>query len=98
MSIGSRIKKRRIELNMTQEELAKKIGYTSRYAIYKIEQDARNLKQDKIKPIAAALETTVEYIMGWSDEDKLDISKLTEENKMRIKDYYNVLLKNQKGE
>lgn len=98
MSIGQRIKKRRIELNMTQEELALKIGYTSRYAIYKIEQDARNLKQDKIKPIAAALDTTVEYIMGWEDENKLDLSKLNKENQKRIKDFYNVLLNSQKGE
>lgn len=37
MTIGERIRNRRIELNMTQEELAKKAGYKSRSSINKIE-------------------------------------------------------------
>lgn len=37
MTIGQRIKVRREELNMSQEELAKRIGYKSRSSINKIE-------------------------------------------------------------
>ena len=36
MTIGQRIKVRREELNMSQEELAKRIGYKSRSSINKI--------------------------------------------------------------
>ena len=50
---------------MSQDELAKKLGYKSRSSINKIEMDSRNLTQSKIKAIADALETTPSYIMGW---------------------------------
>lgn len=39
MNIGERIKNRRVELNLTQEELAKMTGYTTRSTINKIEQE-----------------------------------------------------------
>ena len=38
MNVGERIKRRRIELDMTQEELAKKVGYKSRSSILLIEE------------------------------------------------------------
>lgn len=37
MTIGERIKKRRLELGMTQDELAKKLGYKSRSSVNKLE-------------------------------------------------------------
>ena len=40
MEIGDRIRKKREELGMSQEELAKKIGYRSRSSINKIENGA----------------------------------------------------------
>ena len=71
MTIGQRIKQRREELQLSQDELAKKIGYKSRSSINKIELDICKLTQSKIKSIADALETTPSYIMGWRDEDEL---------------------------
>lgn len=68
MSIGDRIKSRREQLNMSQDELAKKLGYKSRSSINKIEKDGRGLPQSKIKAIADALFTTPAYIMGWLEE------------------------------
>ena len=64
-TIGSRIRYRREELGLSQDELGKKLGYKSRSSINKIELDQRNLTQSKIKAIADALETTPAYIMGW---------------------------------
>lgn len=68
MEIGERIKLRRLELEMSQEELAKKLGYTSKTTIAKIEANANQLRQSKIKQIADALDTTPSYIMGWDEE------------------------------
>ena len=68
MTIGQRIKIRREELNMSQDDLAKKVGYKSRSSINKIELDLYSLKQSKIRAIADALETTPSYIMGWDEE------------------------------
>ena len=59
MDIGERIKLRREELNLSQDELAKKVGYKSRSSINKIEQDGRGLPQKKIVAFAKALDTTL---------------------------------------
>lgn len=75
-TIGSRIRNRREELGLSQDELGKRLGYKSRSSINKIELDQRNLTQSKIKAIADALETTPAYIMGWNEPDL----KLNEEN------------------
>ena len=66
-TIGSRIRTRREELGLSQDELAKRLGYKSRSSLNKIEHDQRNLTQSKIKAIADALETTPSYIMGWNE-------------------------------
>lgn len=68
MTIGERIKLRREELGITQEELAQMLGYKSRSSINKIELGGNELTQRKIKAIALALKTTPAYIMGWTDE------------------------------
>ena len=72
--IGDRIKERREFLKMSQDDLAKKLGYKSRSSINKIERDASGLPQSKIVAIAKALNTTPAYIMGW-DSDKSETSK-----------------------
>lgn len=69
MTIGERIRERRKELNISQDELAKKLKYKSRSSINKIELGHYNLTQSKIKAIADALETTPSYIMGWTDRE-----------------------------
>lgn len=79
MTIGERIKIRREELGMTQDELAKKIGYKSRSSINKIELDLYNLKQSKIKSIADALDTTPSYIMGWEELDEKENEEISDE-------------------
>ncbi len=67
MKIGERIKYRREELGLSQDELARRLGYKSRSSINKIENDASGLPQTKIAAIAAALQTTPAYIMGWEE-------------------------------
>ena len=70
LKIGDRIKLRRIELGMSQDELARRLGYRSRSSINKIEKDASGLPQTKIAAIASALQTTPSYIMGWEEVQK----------------------------
>ncbi len=68
MTVGDRIRERRESLCMSQDELARKLGYKSRSSVNKIELNQRNITQSKIKAIADALFTTPSYIMGWTDE------------------------------
>ena len=67
MKIGEIIKYRREQLEMSQDELARRLGYKSRSSINKIENDASGLPQTKIAAIANALQTTPGYIMGWEE-------------------------------
>lgn len=82
LEIGERIKIRREERKMSQDELAKRIGYKSRSSINKIELGHYNLTQSKIKAIADALETTPSYIMGWDELDEsVDLETLRKQVK-----------------
>ena len=66
--IGENIRRRRMELKMTQEELAVLVGYTSKSTINKIEQGVNDVQQSKIIKFAEALHTSPAVLMGWVDE------------------------------
>lgn len=63
------IKEKRKKLGMSQEQLAKLVGYTDRSSIAKIEKGNVDLSQSKILEFAKALKTTPSELMGWSDEE-----------------------------
>lgn len=68
MKIGQRIKERRKELKMSADELGAKLG-RNRSTIFRYENgEIENLPLDILEPIAKALETTPEYLMGWEEE------------------------------
>lgn len=97
LEIGERIKIQREKLKMSQDELAKRIGYKSRSSINKIELGHYNLTQSKIKAIADALETTPAYIMGWEELDEsVDLEALRKQ--VRKAGVLSDLIVNQYGE
>ena len=65
LEIYKRIRARREELGISQEELAKRMGYKSRSSINKIEKGENDIPQSKIVSFAQALRTTPEALMGW---------------------------------
>lgn len=69
MTIGERIKKRRTSLGISQVSLADKVGI-SKQSLYKYENGIiTNIPSGKISQIAATLDTTPSYLMGWDKED-----------------------------
>ena len=66
-TIGDRIRQRRKELNLTQDELAKRMGYSSRTAISNVEKGGEDLTSTRIQKYADALECSPAYLMGWED-------------------------------
>ena len=65
MTIGERIKNRRIELGLSVEELASLLG-KNRATIYRYESDEiENLPITILEPLARVLLTTPTYLMGW---------------------------------
>ena len=67
MTIGDRIKSRRIELGYTQELLATKLGYKTKGSIAKIENGEQSLTPERLYYIAKVLETSPSYLAGWED-------------------------------
>lgn len=75
MTIGDRIKQRRLELKLDADELAHRIG-KSRATIYRYENgDIENMPTTVLEPIAKALDTTPAYLMGWQDDKLLQKQK-----------------------
>lgn len=67
MELNEKIKNLREESRLTMSELAEKVG-VSASTIMRYETGAiSNLKRDKIKALADALNTTPAYLMGWTD-------------------------------
>ena len=70
MKIGERIKLRRKELGMSADKLGEILG-KDRSTIFRYEKgDIENLPLDILQPIAKALRTTPQYLMGWSENSK----------------------------
>lgn len=72
LKVGERIRIKREQLDMTQDELAQLTGYKSRSSINKIEKGGNDLPQSKIVAFAKALNTTPAYLMGWEDDKPAD--------------------------
>ena len=62
-NIGNKVKKQRMYLGLTQEELARKLGYKSKTTINKIEAGVNDVPRKRINDFAIALETTPEFFL-----------------------------------
>ena len=70
VTIGERIKQRRKELKISADELGKRLG-KDRSTVFRYENgDIEKLPIDILEPIAKALQTTPEYLMGWEKVQK----------------------------
>lgn len=67
MTIGERIKKLREENNMTQEQLAHRLGYKTKSSVAHIE-NGRDIPRSMVVKLADILGTTPAYLMGWEDD------------------------------
>jgi transcriptional regulator with XRE-family HTH domain len=70
VDLGKRIRFLRIQKQLTQEQLAFIVGYTSRSSINKIEKGLVDIPQSKIAEFANALGVTPAYILFGNDEPK----------------------------
>lgn len=67
MTTGERIKQRRIELGLTQTELADLMGLTNKTTICKVEKGGWEPSYKLLKRYAAALHTTPDDLMGYEE-------------------------------
>ena len=66
--IGEKIKDARKEKGLTQEELAKMLGYKSKSSINKIEIGERDIPKSLIIKFAKVLNVSPAFLMGWEDD------------------------------
>ena len=67
MTIGDRIKARRIQVGLSVDQVAERIG-KNRATVYRYESnDIEKFPLDILPPLAEVLNTTPAYLMGWSD-------------------------------
>ena len=83
MKINEIIKKRRTELGLTLKQVADQLGVSESLISRYESNDVKNMKVDKIAPLAKILKTTPAYLMGWDDnptppKPTVDTSMLTE--------------------
>lgn len=71
MSLKENIKSKRLENNLTLEDVAKFIG-VSKQTVQKYESGViSNIPSDKVEAMAECFSTTPSYLMGWDEaEDK----------------------------
>ena len=62
--LSTRVRLRREQLGLSQEELARRMDYRSRSSITKLEKGINDLPQSKVEELAQALETTPAALLG----------------------------------
>ncbi len=78
-TIAHRIKTLREYKNLTQEDLAKKAGYSDKSSISKIESSGNNISLKKISKIAAALDVSPENLLGTDESSQKAQSHVAKE-------------------
>ncbi len=69
MDLKDKIRARRLELDLTLEDVAKVVG-VGKSTVRKWETGyIENMRRDKIAKLAEALHTTPAYLMGWEEPD-----------------------------
>ena len=70
MTIGERIKEKRMEKGWSQRDLAAKMQYSNHSTIGKIESGKVDIPQSRIVQFAEVLNVSIAYLMGWDEEQK----------------------------
>lgn len=65
MTVADRIRNRRIELGMSQDELAERAGYKDKTSISKLEHLGDGVTMKQAQRLSDPLDVTVAYLMGW---------------------------------
>ena len=81
--IGSRVKQRRLELNLTQPYVAEKMGVTASTILRYENGSIDNTKKMVLEGLSEALHVSVEWLKGETDEYETDI---TDKRELQIRD------------
>lgn len=80
-AIGLRVKQAREALGINQEDLAQALGYKNKAAVSKIERGVNDIPRPRILAFAEALQTTPEFLLGWSEDEPIPADDLRDRRK-----------------
>ena len=92
MTVANRIKTRREELGLSQEELAKKLGLKSRSSITRLEKSGDDISMKDVERLSDALNCSKLYLMGWDNK----VQNEEQEREQQFAALYSRLDENQK--
>ena len=91
MEIGEKIKQRRLEIGMSQRELAWKMGYSDNSTLNRIEKGTVDVSQAKIVQFAKVLNCSIAYLMDWEEDKEIATDKnLTDGEKLLLELFHKV--------
>ncbi len=85
MTLGKKIQKLRKEKNWTQEELAERLGVSSQ-AVSKWETDISSPDISLLRPLAAVMEISVDYLLNPNEEEQAQVWMAAENKKKKLED------------
>jgi transcriptional regulator with XRE-family HTH domain len=84
MDIGEKIKARRLELGISQRELARRMGYSDNSTLNRIEKGTVDVTQAKVVQFSKALNCSIAYLMDWEEDEKNTTDNLTDGEKLLL--------------
>lgn len=69
MTVGQRIREKRLEQGLTQTELALKMGYNGKTAVCMAERGGDNITTTKVEKFAKALGVSTKYLLFGDDDN-----------------------------
>lgn len=91
LELYQNIKARRIELGLSQSQLAEMTGYADKTAISHIENGKRDISHSKLIAFAVALKTTPGELLGTTEDNEYRLIEmfgdLNEEGQQKVLDY-----------
>lgn len=79
-NMGQRIRDRRIALELTLDELGKRVGVGAS-TVRKWETGyIKDMRSDKIQRVADALDVTPAYLMGWDESQNISVEQVHTNN------------------
>lgn len=103
--IGGRIQKAREAAGLTQEQLARSVGYQSATAISFIEAGERKLRAEELEKIAVELHSDVNYLLTGKTDKKITVkmalraehNNLSNDSIKKIESFIDFVKKEQDG-
>lgn len=94
-----RFRNARTNKNLTQAEVALRMGFKNKSSIGKIENGKQSLTHDQVKQAAEIFGVTPMYLMGWDTEKTVQVKYdlLNEENKKTVLGLIDYLLAQQEA-